>query len=49
MIVEENTKHGIWEGGMNETDDTISVTIVVVVAFIFIISFLSIVTNGQSL
>ena len=47
MIVEENTKHIIWEGGMNETDDTISVTIIfVVVAFIFIISFLSIVTNG---
>jgi len=46
VIVEENTKHGIWEGGMNETDDAISVTIVAVVAFIFTISLLSIVTNG---
>ena len=46
MIVEEDIEHGIWEGGMNEIDDTISVTIVAVVTFIFTISFLSIVTNG---
>ena len=31
---------------MNETDDTISVTIVAIVAFIVTINFLLIVTNG---